>query len=624
MKILKNVLVVAMSFISVLAIFINLDISNLENTTETSYLIRCLIDLNMAIPRLDISHFFIFIFISYFYKKNYFKNKKTKKSIAFLSIIFSLSLLFGYSFYKTNSWDLITNGEIQIFKSLIKLFGYYFMIYILINKLFETLKYLSEKNKVEENKILNFVFEKHSYIKISIILILIWLPCIVLFYPGIITSDGGNQIVQLLGEYQSVHVNLINPNVTLNNHHPILLTLIIGAFIKLGYLIGRVDIGIYIYILFQTGILIYVILYSFKIMEKMNTSNIYKLMALIFYAFCPLFYIYTLNFIKDICFSICIFYYILLLIEILLDNDVLIKYTYLIKLVIVLLLIMLFRNNGIYTILLSLPFLCISVKMYKKRLIICLLIPILIYLGLNKILYPIIGVSPGSVKEALSIPFQQTARTLYEGKQYEKMDLEKISEVLDVEVISKKYNPILSDPVKNTFNKDCNTKMLINYFKVWFKYLFIYPGTYIEATLNNSYAYLYPDKINSVGYFESEKWFVERNPLNMEDLQLLQNQRNVLKEYYKIYLKLPVIGTLLSAGFYSWLLVALTVYTILSNEKKYVIIYLALISILLVCIASPYFAIRYMLSIVYCMPILIILNIYLSKKEKTHNTKDLP
>lgn len=350
-------------------------------------------------------------------------------------------------------------------------------------------------------------------------------------------------------------------------------------------------------------------------MTKMKIPNILKLIALIFYAICPLYLIFSLNVLKDVLFAIFMFYYILLLLEILIDKNVLTKKIYLIKIILTMFLVMMLRNNGVYIILLSFPFLLIVIKEYRKRILICLLIPLIIYIVVNKIVYPILQISPGSIKEMLSIPFQQTARTLNEGKEYEKEDLEIINQVLDVEEIKQNYNPILSDPVKNTFNKDANTQQLLNYFGVWFKYLIKYPTTYIEATLNNSYAYFYPNKSNLVGYFKSPDEFIEENPLSMKHLEDFQNVRNVLEEFYRIILKAPILGTLISGGFYNWMLLILALYTLLSKNKKFIIVYVALISILLVCIASPYFAIRYMLSIAYCFPILIMLSIYILKEE---------
>ena len=120
-----------------------------------------------------------------------------------------------------------------------------------------------------------------------------------------------------------------------------------------------------------------------------------------------------------------------------------------------------------------------------------------------------------------------------------------------------------------------------------------------------------------MGDFRVRDDFKDENPYNMKYLNTFQDQRDVLEVFYnKLLVKTPVIGTLLSAGFYTWMLLILAVYTFLSKEKKYLIIYAALLSITLVCIASPYFSIRYMLSIVYSMPILICNSIYIYKSKR--------
>ena len=617
----RNVLIIIMAFISVVALFISMDKVNMENVSTNSHAARIIINFYKSLPNLNISHFFIFIFMLYFYLKNYFDGKKIKKTIVFLAIFFSLCLIFGYSFYRTNSWDLVFEGEIQLIKSLIKGIGYYFIIYILIKKLYDFLEYVSIK-EYRDNKYLSFIFEKHPKICITCILLIVWLPIIIIFFPGVIAPDGGTQIRQLLGEYQSVHVILINPEVTINNHHPILSTLIIGLFINIGKLINNVDLGIYLYVLVQLAFLIYVILYSFKIMDKMKIPNSLKIIALIFYAICPFYLIFSLNVLKDVLFAIALFYYILLLIEVLIDKEILKKNYYLIKLMITMFLVMMLRNNGVYTILLSFTFLLIVIKEYRKRILIALLVPLILYIGINKILYPILQIAPGSIKEMLSIPFQQTARTLNEGKEYEEEDLRIINEVLDVEAIKEKYNPILSDPVKNTFNKNASTKQLLNYFGVWFKYLLKYPTTYIEATLNNCYAYLYPNKSNLIGYFKTQEEFVQENPLEMNYLSNFQNIRNILEEGSKTVMKAPITGTIVSPGFCNWILLILALYTLLPKNKKYIIVYAALISILFVCIASPYFAMRYMLSTAYCLPILFMLSIYIAKENKQYLSKE--
>lgn len=611
----RFLIIMLMAFITTLALFINPYEIQLNNT-ELEYIYRILYKIKNSLTYLNINSLFTFIFILYFYNNNYLKKRKCNKWYMFLSILFSIFIVLGYSFSNTNSLLMVFNGTIQLVKSIIRVTGYSFIIYILIEKLLDLLKWIG-KIKETNNKYIDFIFNKHPKICIPIILILLWLPFLVITFPGIIGWDAVTQIKQLLGEYQSVHVNIINPNVTLNNHHPIITTLLYGLFIEIGKMINSVDLGFYLFIIFQVSLMIYVIYYCIKIIGKMGLSNNIKMAVLIFFGLCPLVYIPAVNILKDVLFGIVMFYYVLLLIEILLDNEVLKNKRYILKLCITIFLVIMVRNNGLYSILFSFPFMIIVIKKYRKAMIIALILPLLVNSILNNVVYPKLQIASGSIKEALSIPFQQTARTLYEGKKYKDEDLKIISKILDVNVMKENYNPTLSDPVKNSYKLDTEKKDLLNYFGVWFKYLFKYPITYIEAGLNTTYGYWYPNKTDVVGYFNIREDFVEENPYDMKYLNKFKGERKVLHNIYNhIIVRIPVIGTILTSGFYTWLLLIMSVYIFTSKKKEFIIPILSLLTITLVCIASPYFSMRYMYSIVYSMPILICTTIYLYKENK--------
>lgn len=57
--------------------------------------------------------------------------------------------------------------------------------------------------------------------------------------------------------------------------------------------------------------------------------------------------------------------------------------------------------------------------------------------------------------------------------------------------IKENYNPEISDFVKNTFREESEDK-LSEYFKIWFEMFLKHPMVYVEATLNNTFAYYYP------------------------------------------------------------------------------------------------------------------------------------
>ena len=73
-------------------------------------------------------------------------------------------------------------------------------------------------------------------------------------------------------------------------------------------------------------------------------------------------------------------------------------------------LLILFRNNGIYVVLLSFPFLILISRKFWKLLLLMLLITLGLFTTYSKVILPYFKITPGSIREMLSIPFQQTAR----------------------------------------------------------------------------------------------------------------------------------------------------------------------------------------------------------------------
>lgn len=64
------------------------------------------------------------------------------------------------------------------------------------------------------------------------------------------------------------------------------------------------------------------------------------------------------------------------------------------------------------------------------------------------------NIEPGGIQEALSLPFQQTARYVKEHEEeVTQEEKEAIKGVLAYNKLGKYYNPKISDPVKATYKK---------------------------------------------------------------------------------------------------------------------------------------------------------------------------
>ena len=526
------------------------------------------------------------------------------KVVSFLSALLSFFMVFGASFMQYGTSSLIFASFYNFLVCLIIFLGYFFLFRYVISLFYKFLD--NYKESKWSNKILN-VFKEHPFIISLIVIILCWIPYFIAYYPVILSPDPSFQIKQFFGirsKYND-YVVMLDDNVLLTNHHPVAHTVLIGGCLKLGHMIGNDNLGLFFYSLIQIAVLSGVLAYTIKYMVKdMSASWKMALGALAIYALVPMYGMYAISAVKDVLFTSFIILYIILLHKVLTYKGDF-KISDIIKLVLVMLLVILFRNNGLHVIILSFPFLILAVKKYRKQLSIVFIIVLALSTCYSKVLLPSLKITPGSIREALSVPFQQTARYVkYYGDELSDKDKEVIDKVLIYDTLSERYDPELADDVKNKFNKYATNDDLKEYFKVWFKGLLKHPITYINATINNTYGFFYPEKTS---------WYLHTkldDTINEDGFDYhynnLNSYRNDVSKYIVNYPKIPVIGLICNIGFNTWMVFILVGYVIKNKNYKKLILYLPALISILVCIVGPantYF--RYAMPYMFAMPLMI-------------------
>lgn len=597
-QIINNIL---KAFITIISFFINLEVIYKNNINSSNIFIIGLLPLLI-----------MFIFFYLFYKNK--KNNKLDIYMNLFALLLSIFMIIGNSYYKINSWNLVFGNYIMIFISIISLFGYFSFFstaIIYLNNYFENKKF----NIKLPNKIENMLNEK-PFICSLIVILICWLIYIIAFYPIILSPDPSYQIKQFfnLDTKYSEGVILINQSVRMTNHHPVLHTILLGCCLSIGRFLGSDNLGLFIYSAIQLLFLAITLAYTIKYLKKLNLSNLYLFIILLIYSLVPMFPLYAMSGVKDVIFTTLMIWYVLLLFDLsFFYNDKKISISKLCILLLVLLLISMFRNNGLYVILLSFPFLIFVMKNNRMRLTMVLIIYFLGFKCYGSIILPSFGITNGSVREILSIPFQQTARYANEkAEDLTKDDIKVIDKVLDYQDLATRYDPEFADPVKNKYNKYTTNDELKEYFKVWFKGLKKHPNIYIESTLNNIYGYFYPNKTNWYIYYKFDKRITMDNLTNYH-YNGLNKTRNILSNYGKIFPYIPVLGLISNIGFNTWILLYLFL-KILKINKRYAIYILPLLISLLVCVASPvnaYF--RYAMPYIFSMPLAIGIYIFIKK-----------
>lgn len=588
-NIAKNIV---FGIILAIIIFYNQHILYIPNIELNKYHLQLYVDI--------ISDIALIIYICFIMIKT--KNIELTKLKIFFIILLDIFLLISNVFINTGNLSYLYKNMWLILYNLIR----FIAIYIVLKR---SLIYFENfiKNhefKLKENKIIN-LFLKHPFLFSFIAILICWSIYVIAFYPIILSPDPSFQIKQFFNvrtKYADYAI-LLDNNVFLTNHHPVFHTMILGYSLKLGRFLLNDNFGLFIYSLTQLLVLAFTLSLTIKYLNENNVNKKIVFIVLLLYCFIPMFPLYAMSGVKDTYYTCFIILYVMKLDKIIRSKQEKLSYKEMIQLLLIMFAVCLFRNNGIYVLILSFPLILIYSKKYFQTLLVIFIGVLAFYGTYTKVLLPSLKITDGSIRETLSIPFQQTARYVkYYNKDLSKNDIKVIDKVLGYETLAKRYNPTISDPVKNEFNKYTTKKELLAYLKVWFKCFFKHPLVYIEATLNNIYGYFSPQSTNWYIYYKYDTRITEDKLVNYH-FNKLSSLRLILSSFAQGFPYIPFIGLISNIGFNTWLLLGLTTYSIFKKKKEYLIVLSPLLISLLICVASPvntYF--RYAMPFIFIMP----------------------
>jgi len=356
-----------------------------------------------------------------------------------------------------------------------------------------------------------------------------------------------------------------------------------------------------------------------KYMKKIKIPSLILLLSILFIGLNPIIITHAICTIKDTPSAIFNLLYVIFLLQIVRNyNSIFNNRMRLTIFIITILLVLLLRNNGIYTVLLSFPFLLFLYKRNWKKITLTLLIPLLIFGTFNKIILPSLDVTDGSPREMLTIPFMQLARVAkYKTEVFTEQDKEIINKVLDFEMMKDFYDPTIADGVKDLYNKDATKQEVKDYFKVWFKYLKNYPLIYIESFICSTYGYFFPEQ-NYAMLFLYDYKIGDGTFFDMKSLTKFESLRNVGNRLIILYINLPLLTN--KVAYYDWLLILSCIYIIKKKKYKYLIPLTPLLAVLLSCLASPVNgSYRYILPIIFSTPIIVSIDYLVYKESKNSN-----
>lgn len=211
---------------------------------------------------------------------NYMRELEVKTSLfqKFISVWLALFACLGnlYSFRgnKLISLSIFWEGAGQITKFMWALIAYY-CLFELLQKIFVQL--VSTQYKVDvKDTIMNRQLANHPYRTGFSVLTLVYLINVLLNYPGIIMGDSFRQILSIQ-EYTR-----------LKGDNPIISTLFISIFIKIGDAIGSANLGLFLHSVAQSLIVAASLAYSIMWIQRIGRSVALTRVTLLVFSFAPI------------------------------------------------------------------------------------------------------------------------------------------------------------------------------------------------------------------------------------------------------------------------------------------------------------------------------------------------
>ncbi len=396
-------------------------------------------------------------------------------------------------------------------------------------------------------------------------------------YPGNLTSDSLSQMRQLLTH-------------TYSNHHPYYHTQIIRLFVSIGFKVfGNLNAAVATYSIFSIGIMAFCFTYIIYTVYQLTGRWGLIIAIFLWYFIMPFHIMYSFTMWKDVLFGAMVTFVAVGSFRILkrLGSNNVIDYCILLCAGLGM---CLFRSNGWTAFAFSIIIFAFLFKNSQRNLFMLFISVLIISFVLKHPVLKALNVRQPDTVEALSIPIQQIARVVADGKELTSNQEKLLSEILDVQEIPGMYNSIISDPIKGLI-RDKGNQEFIRAHKKDFVRLYIqlglkYPHKYVEAWIDQTRGYW------NAGY-PYWRWAegIDKNTLGIENTIRSKHIHNLFIKYLGIWENSPMLQLFLCIGFYTWLMLISTYMAVVKQNNMNLFASIPFLMVILtLLIATPVYA----------------------------------
>lgn len=437
------------------------------------------------------------------------------------------------------------------------------------------------------------------------IIVVLWLPYFLIYYPGNLSPDSFSSIYQSIGTYPY------------NNHHPIVFTLLVQFFIKFGMMFGNLNFAVACFSFTQLIALAGLLSYTVYWLKKKGTPGYILILITLFFSLNPVIAMYSITMWKDVIFAGWILLLMLHLYDVIESNGSLYDSAKGLFVLAVLSIVVSFsRNNGLYIVIAVLVSLAVYFRKYYKRLLPVFLSIILFIAIIQGPIYNLLGINQSNFAESVGLPLQQIAYTLDQNGPTNKQQVEFINNILPVETITEVYKPYSSDYIK--FNPSFNNEFLNNnkfeFLKTWLSILPSNFTRYVKAWLMQTTGYYHIGTTSWIVYDRIDATNNGTNDLGIINTDFIQKHMHVnlqptVRQVINKITTYPIIENLYSIAFMVWVTFFCALAMIIKKRSKYILALVPLIALWgTIMIAAPtYCEFRYMFSFHLALPFIILM-----------------
>jgi len=521
--------------------------SLIQKNTKTilmleTFLAICAISRISTLHSMDIFDVFLFLIIYTFFSScekefsiqgNMFSSKQ-KLISSFLSALFTIFYLADIRNVLVKDLD---NRFFQYIILSITALGFYFLLNKSIRYLMCKLNKFTLPDSLKADKVIPFL-----PFLCFVFCVLCRIPWLLYSFPGILTPDSINQFEQVLGM------------IPYSNHHPWLHTMTISLFYHIGTLFtSNINHAFAFYTIFQICFLAFAASYLLWIISKYIKSLPILFGVIAFYALMPYHNVMAICIWKDVLFSGALLLFCTSLFYLIKEGITRKTLFPTIVYFISGFLMCLYRSNGWYAFILTLPFLFLTFRRQWKimyPLHIFLLCLILLIKG------PVMNhyeVKQPDFIESISIPLQQIGRTIATGQELTLEENLLLDKIIDQSYVPELYTEYISDNMKELVRANNPEYLLKNkreYFNLWLELAIKYPEIYWDAYIAQTHGFYSP----SLSYSVADVDGVIDNSTGLYREHLISGK--LIVKLREILLKLqdiiPLYGSLWSMGSLFW------------------------------------------------------------------------